>query len=78
MRFFCQIKDNDYLIYEETPEEAAQAAAEREIAGGGYGNYRQRLTVNVSEANEADLPLIVGDDYKVDVDPDNTEPAGKS
>ncbi|NNC24061.1 hypothetical protein HKX42_09465 [Salinisphaera sp. USBA-960] len=69
MRFVCELADSEHVIEADTPEEAAQIAAAREART----DQKQCLTVTVSEANEANLPLIVGGDYEVECEP-NAEP----
>lgn len=63
MRFICEIGGNEHLVDAETFEAAARAAARThaESQGETAGTY----TVNVAEANEADFPLIAGNDYTV-------------
>ena len=63
MRFICEIGNQEHLVDAESFEEAARAAAEQHASeqGASSGTF----VVNVSEANEADFPLIAGDDYTV-------------
>lgn len=63
MRFICEIGDGEHLVDAQTFEAAAELAAREHAASRGEtaGTYR----VNVAEANEADFPLIAGDDYTV-------------
>jgi hypothetical protein len=63
MRFICEIGDSEQLIDADTFEAAAEAAARAHAQSRGetQGTY----TVNVAEANEADYPLIAGNDYTV-------------
>lgn len=63
MRFICEIGDAEYIVEAETFEAAARAAAQlhAQAKGPPSGTY----TVNVAEANEADYPLVVGEDYTV-------------
>lgn len=68
MRYVCEIERAEHVIEADTPEDAARLAAEREARTTGT---RQQFRVNVAEANEADLPLIAGDDYDVTVDPED-------
>ncbi|MES1926624.1 hypothetical protein [Salinisphaera sp. T31B1] len=70
MRFVCEIDGDEHLVDAETPEQAAQEAARRHAERPGQTTAPVgRYTVNVAEANEADLPLIAGDDYIVDTRP---------
>ncbi len=69
MRFVCEIDRVEYVIEAPSPEVAARLAAERQAKANGG---RQRFRVNVAEANEADLPLIAGDDYDVAIDLNDT------
>lgn len=68
MRFVCEIGDDEHLVDAETPEDAAheaanaQARSEQRAAG-----TEARYVVTVAEANEADMPLIAGDDYPVTI-----------
>ncbi|ERJ18429.1 hypothetical protein SSPSH_002710 [Salinisphaera shabanensis E1L3A] len=63
MRFICEIGDDEHLVDADTFEAAAEAAvrAHAESRGETAGRY----TVKVSEANEADFPLVSGEDYTV-------------
>ena len=63
MRFICEIGDAEHIVEAETFEAAARAAAE--IQAQAYGHEAGTFTVNVAEANEADYPLIAGEDYTV-------------
>lgn len=71
MRFVCEVERSEHVIEADTPKEAAQMAAERQARANGG---RQWFRVNVAEANEADLPLIAGDDFDVAIDPNDTTP----
>jgi|GEM_PF-1142205 len=68
MRFVCEIGDDEHLVDAETPEDAAyevarvQARQDKRVAG-----TEVRYVVTVAEANEADMPLIAGDDYTVTI-----------
>jgi hypothetical protein len=63
MRFICEIANQEHLIDAESFEDAARAVAERHAAEQGTDSGT--FTVTVSEANEADFPLIAGNDYTV-------------
>ncbi|MAS10417.1 hypothetical protein [Salinisphaera sp.] len=62
-RFVCEIGGEEYLIDADTFEAAAQQAAQRHAAERDI--EQGTFTVNVAEANEADFPLIAGNDYTV-------------
>ncbi|MBS64514.1 hypothetical protein [Salinisphaera sp.] len=63
MRFICEIGSDEHLVEADTFEAAAEAAARAhaDVRGEAGGSY----TVKVSEANEADFPLVSGEDYQV-------------
>ncbi|MES1945736.1 hypothetical protein C84B14_00265 [Salinisphaera sp. C84B14] len=63
MRFICEIGSDEHLIDADTFEAAAEAAARAHA--GARGETGGRYTVKVSEANEADFPLVSGEDYQV-------------
>lgn len=68
MRFVCEIGDDEHLVDADTPEDAArEVAAIQARREGRQDGSECRYTVNVAEANEADVPLIAGDDYTVTV-----------
>lgn len=63
MRFICDIDDTEYLLEAESFEAAARQAAEAHA--GAQDQARGTYAVHVAEANDADYPLYVGDDYTV-------------
>ena len=71
MRFFCELGDEEHLVDADTPEDAARLVARQQAERTGVGSLT--LTVNVAEANEADLPLIAGDDYTVTVEASSSQ-----
>ena len=73
MRFVCETRQRETLIEAETPEDAARLVAEAQAGLDGLSDASplaaRTYTVTVSEANDSDMPLIVGDDHTVVVDP---------
>lgn len=63
IRYVCEVAGDEHIVEADSPEEAARQAAEAQARDGGAGTY----TVNVAEANDYDLPLIAGEDYRVTV-----------